>query len=166
MIVIGEIVKAQGVKGELKIMPMTDNEERFLKLKSVVIDGETRDVTSARVSPNGVFITINGVDDRNAAELLRGKKISVTRENAVKPPKGRYFIVDLIGIDVVIEGDTVGKLVDIAQSGSADVYTVKGKDGKSVVFPALKDAIISVDIENRKMTLDKKRFEEIALYED
>ena len=107
MIVIGEIVKAQGVKGELKIMPMTDNEERFLKLKSVVIDGETRDVTSARVSPNGVFITINGVDDRNAAELLRGKKISVTRENAVKPPKGRYFIVDLIGIVVVIEGDTV-----------------------------------------------------------
>ncbi len=71
-----------------------------------------------------------------------------------------------MGIDVVIEGDTVGKLVDIAQSGSADVYTVKGKDGKSVVFPALKDAIISVDIENRKMTLDKKRFEEIALYED
>ncbi len=51
MIVIGEIVKAQGVKGELKIMPMTDNEERFLKLKSVVIDGETRDVTSAGSVP-------------------------------------------------------------------------------------------------------------------
>lgn len=166
MIVIGEIVKAQGVKGELKIMPMTDNEERFLKLKSVMIDGVTHDVTSSRVSPNGVFITLRDVTDRNAAELLRGKKISVTRENAVKPPKGRYFIVDLIGIDVIVGDKNIGKLIDITQSGAADVYTVKGENGKEIVFPALKTAIVSVDIENKRMIIDKKRFEEIALYED
>jgi len=162
MIVIGEIVKAQGVKGELKIMPMTDNEERFLKLKSVVIDGETRDVTSARVSPNGVFITIKGVDDRNAAELLRGKEMQALRSDLPQLPDGRYYIADLTGCTVVNErGDRLGEVIYVTPA-KTDVYTLLS-NGKEINFAAADGVITEVDVAAKKITVNGKRFREVSL---
>ena len=101
---IGYISKAQGVKGEVKISPLTDDAGRFKKLKNVYLDGKAYAVKSVRILPNGIFMTFEGISDRNGAELLRDKEIQVDRKDAVSLPKDRYFIVDVVGCEVYAEG--------------------------------------------------------------
>ena len=165
-IIIGEISKAQGVRGEVKVNPLTDDLERFYDLEEVIVSGNKLVVEYAKVLCNGVFVKLKGIDDRNHAELLVGKRIEVERKNAVKLKEGEYFIVDVIGSRVTLDGEELGQLVDIMQYGSADVYVVKLPSGKSVMFPLLKDAINSINTDTKIIDLKRSRFEEIAVYED
>lgn len=164
-IVIGYIAKPQGVKGEVKISPLTDNVNRFSKLKKVFVENTEYDVQSSRVSPNGVYLKLNGVDDRNMAELLREKPISVDRKDAVKLQKDRYFIVDIVGCDVYVAEEKIGKLTDVLQYGSADVYVVNTQKGNAM-FPAIARILTSVDVENKKIILDKEAFDDLVVYEE
>lgn len=164
-IVVGNISKPQGVRGELKITPLTDDTARFNKLKKVFVDGKEYAVESARVSPNGVFIKLKGVDDRNTAELLRNKDLTVDRQDAVKLQKDRYFIVDIIGCEVYAGDEKIGKLIDVLQYGAADVYVISAKKGKAMI-PAISRILLDVDIENKKITLDKEAFDDLAVYEE
>lgn len=163
-IIIGSVAKAQGLKGEVKIQPLTDNLDRFSELKSLFIDDMEYEIEYAKELVNGLFVKFCQVSDRTQAESLRGKKLTIPRQKAIALEEGRYFIVDLIGCDVYVGDNLCGKLKEILQNGSADVYVVKGE--KSFMFPALKDVLLSVDIENKIIKLDAKRFEEIVVYED
>lgn len=164
-IVIGAVARPQGVRGEIKITPLTDDAHRFEKLRSVYIDGKPYEVKGAKVSQNGVFLTLRGVDDRNAAELLRNKTLEVDRKDAVKK-KGQTFIVDVIGCEVYLDDETyIGTVEDVLQYGAADVYVVsQGK--KKVMFPSLKRIFVSEDTDNKKIILKSKEFSEVAVYED
>lgn len=164
-IVIGNISKPQGVRGEVKITPLTDDAERFLKLKKVFVDDKEYAVDNSRVSPNGVYLKLKGIDDRNAAELLRNKDLTVLRQDAVKLDKDRYFIVDIIGCEVTTDGEKIGKLVDVLQYGAADVYVISTKKGRAMI-PAIARILLDVDIENKKITLDKEAFDDLAVYEE
>ena len=163
---IGLIVKPQGIRGELKVQPLTDDISRFNKLKEVIIDDKTYRVLNAVVGGGMVFISISGVGDRNVAETFRGKFLRVTRDNAIPLEEGRYFIVDIIGCKVVTDSQReVGKVVEVT-SARTDIFTVKGVDGKVVRFPFLNDLMVKVDIENKLITVKEKRFGEVACYED
>ncbi len=162
---IGLIVKPQGVKGEVKVQPLTDDIARFKKLKSVLIDGKAFSVERVTLAGNTVFLALTGIYDRDIAESLRGKYLSVSRENAVKLPKDNYFISDIIGCELYAESELVGVIKDVFSSRT-DVFTVECVNGKIMRFPFLKDALIGVDIENRKITVKKGRLGEIACYED
>ena len=100
---IGVIVKPQGVRGELKVQPLTDDIRRFIDLKQVIIDGKIVKVLSSRLGAREVFITLSGVSDRNVAETMRNKFLCVNREDAVKLPENTYFISDIIGAKLVFE---------------------------------------------------------------
>lgn len=163
---IGLIVKPQGVRGELKVQPLTDDFKRFSKLKEVIIDGKAVKVIKVRYGDNEVYLTLFGVNDRNSAELLRNKFLEVDRENAVKLPENRYYIVDLIGCELYFEDQPSFAVLTDVTSARTDVITAKTHDGKTVRFPFLLDAVIDVDVENKKIKIDKKRFKEIAVYED
>lgn len=164
MIKIGKILKPQGVKGELKIEPITDDPARFKKLKTVII-GDTRyEVLSARVSPDAVFLNLVGVD-RDVAESMRQKFVEIDREQTVKLPPDRNFIVDVIGCKIVAGDTEIGIVTDVLQNGAADVYVVQ--NGKlQLMFPALKRVVLSVDVENKLISVDEKAFSEVAVYED
>ncbi len=162
---IGLIVKPQGVKGEVKVQPLTDDVLRFKKLKSVFIDGKPFTVERVVLAGNAVFLAFSGIYDRDFAESLRGKFISVNREDAVKLPKDNYFIVDIIGCSLYAETELIGEVVDVFSSRT-DVFTVKCVSGKIMRFPFLKDLLVSVDIENKKITVKAKRLGEVACYED
>lgn len=162
-LIIGKILKAQGIKGEIKVMPLTDDADRFFSLKKAYVDDIERAVESVRVVNDFAYIKFINTDTRNDAELLAGKYISVDRADAVKLPENTWFITDIIGCAVFVEDTSLGTLVDVMQNSKVDVYVVSDKNGKEVLFPALKDLIISVDIENKKMVLDKKRFGEVAV---
>ena len=99
-----------------------------------------------------VILKFKGIDDRNDVERMRQAKLLVTRENAVELGKDEYFIADLIGIQVVSdEGEELGTISDVLQTGANDVYEVEMADGKSLLLPAIKQCILNVDVENGTM---------------
>ncbi len=163
---VGLITKPQGIKGEVRVSPLTDDIKRFNNLKEVYIDGVKRKILRATISGGFVIIAISGVADRNAAELLRGKFMYVDRENAVELSPDTYFIADIEGCSVVSEdGERLGTIIEVT-SAKTDVITVETTGGKIMRFPFLKDATVSVDVENKIFTVNKKRLTEIACYED
>ncbi len=162
---IGLIVKPQGIRGELKVQPLTDDINRFKNLKEVIIDDNTYRVLNTVIAGNTVFVVLDSVNDRNTAETFRGKFLRVTRENAIPLEEGRYFITDIIGCSVFIEQQKIGEIIDVF-SARTDIFTVKCLDGKILRFPFLKDAVINVDVQNKKVLVDKKRLSEISCYED
>lgn len=162
---IGYIAKAQGVKGEVKISPLTDDEIRFKKLKSVYLDGKTYAVESVRILPNGIFMTFEGIADRNGAELLKNKEIQIERKDAVSLPNDRYFIVDVVGCEVYADDEKLGKLTDVLQYGSADVYVISTPKGNAMI-PAIERMIKQVDVENKKILLDKDAWADLVVFEE
>ena len=163
-IVVGKILKPQGIRGEIKILPLTDEIERFKSIKYLIVKGQARPVLSLRIMENYVYAKLDGVVDRNEAELLRDEYVSVKREDAVKLEEGRYFIVDLIGSKIYADGEYIGVLDDILQNTRTDVYVVKGKRG--VMFPVVDGLITSTDVENKRIDVVKSKFMEVAVYED
>ncbi|MDE7158191.1 MAG: ribosome maturation factor RimM, partial [Clostridiales bacterium] len=161
-LLVGEVLKPQGIRGEIKVKPFTDSAEDYKEFKRIFLDGEEYKILSVRAGAGEVYLALRGVPDRNAAELLRGKKITVPREEAPEPEEGRYYIADLLESEVLTEaGEKIGKLIDIRQAAT-DIYTVQSGE-KEILFPAVKGVIIQIDVENKQITVDKKRFEEVAV---
>lgn len=159
---VGEVLKPQGIRGELKIKPFTDDAEVFCAFSRVFVGDTPYKVLSVRTGGGAVFLGLKGVADRNAAEHLRGKQVYVLREEAPVPEEGRYYIADLLGCRIVTQqGETLGTLTDVRQAAT-DIYTVD-MDGKEVLFPAADGVITAVDVEAGTITVDKKRFYEVAV---
>lgn len=167
-IVIGKILKAQGIKGEIKVSPITNDIVRFKKLKNVFIgENNQYEVESTRIDSTFAYIKLKEINNRNDAEILRNQYISIDRKDAVKLPEGSYFVVDLIGCKVVIDNEIVGELTDVYDyTGSVDTYEVTLTNGGQLLFPALKVILKNIDISNKLIELDKKRLDEVAIYED
>lgn len=161
-LLVGEILKPQGIRGEVKIKPFTDSAEDFRAYKRIFLDDAEYKVLSVRVGDGAVYLGLKGVPDRNAAELLRGKQVIVLREDAPQPEEGRYYIVDLLGSEVVTEdGEVLGVLTNVQQA-SSDIYTIE-RNGKEILFPAVKGVITQIGLEEKKITVNKKRFQEVAV---
>lgn len=163
---VGLIVKPQGIRGEVKVISLTDDSSRFKFLNEVIIDGILYKVLNARVLDNEVFVALKGVADRNTAELLRGKYMSVDRQNAVELEEGRYFITDIEGCLILDEQDNLlGTITEITEANT-DIFTVKCINGKIMRFPFLKKVVFKVDTENKKVYVYRDKLEEVSVYED
>lgn len=162
---IGEIVKAQGIKGEVKVRPVTDDPAQFGRLHAVLVGGCPLKLRNASVRGGFVYLSFDGINDRNAAELLVGKRIEIDRSQARTPDKDEYFIVDLIGCSVYLDdGRKIGELTDIDNYGSADIFTVCGE--RTVRFPFLKKLDLSFNESDRIITINADAFSEVCCYED
>ena len=101
-----------------------------------------------------VILKFKGLDRIEDVMAYKGKNLYVTRENAVKLKKNEYFIADLVGMDVFIEdGERLGSLRNVIQTGANDVYEVAMENGKDVLIPAIRQCIIDVNVEEAKMTV-------------
>ena len=162
-LIIGEVLKPQGIRGELKIKTFTDFPEDVKAFKTVYIDDTPYKILSFRVGNDGAaYVGLRGVPDRNAAELMRGKLLQGERDDAPPLNDGQYYIVDIIGLSCETEeGEVLGVVKDI-KNLSSDIYTIE-KAGKSILFPAVKGVIKRVDLDNQKLIIDKKIFDEIAV---
>ena len=149
---VGIISSTHGVKGEVKVFPTTDDVNRFKKLKEVILDtGREKlklKIEGVKFFKQFAILKFEGYDNINDIEKYKGKSLFVTRDNAVKLKKDEYFIADLIGMQVVNEdGSFQGTLKDVIETGANDVYVVLSKEEKEVLIPAIKDCILSVDLE-------------------
>ena len=164
-ILIGKIIKPQGIKGELKVLPICDSPEVLKNVKVFYIDGEEFTPVSVRIA-DGVYVVFKGIADRNKAELFRDKELFVDRDE-IPVPENKWFISDIISCKIFDEnGNFIGTVKDVSTRGSTDFITAAGADCKTVQFPFLKDLVKSVDIEEKKIVVSKGRFEEVAFYED
>jgi 16S rRNA processing protein RimM len=158
LIIIGRIVKPFGVKGEMKIEPMTDFPERFTGLRSVHLVSpagkETLcEIQAVRYAGSAPYIRFSGFDTPEKAKALNGWFIKVPEEEAVPLPEGTYYWFELMGMEVVSEsGETLGSIVDIFETGSNDVYVVK-QGRKEVYVPATREVIKQVDRKEKRMVI-------------
>ena len=138
---VGVITTTHGVRGEVKVFPTTDHPARFKKLKNVILDPGQGNLVLEFAG--GGWLRL---------EKYRKKSLYVTRENAVKLKKDEYFIADLIGMKVSTdEGEELGTLSDVMQTGANDVYVISMTDGEEVLIPAIRDCIRDVDVEQGQM---------------
>lgn len=163
-ILIGTVLKTHGIRGEIKIKPYTDNLDNLLKVKTFYIDDIEYKVLSSREREGMLYVFLSRVYSIEEAEKLRGKNIYINREDAAPLKKDEYYIVDILGCDVYADDEYLGKVEDISGYGAADVYTVKGE--KTVRFPFLKRLVKEIDIQNKKIILNKDVFAEVSVYED
>ncbi|MBS7303838.1 MAG: ribosome maturation factor RimM [Lachnospiraceae bacterium] len=155
---VGAITSTHGVHGEVKVFPTTDDVKRFSKLKEVELETTsgttTLHIKGVKYFKQFAILKFEEFDSLNAVETIKGKKLYVTRKNAVKLQKDEYFIADLIGMKVV---DNVlqleGTLTDVIQTGANDVYDIALSDGRQFLLPAISDCILNVDMENRLISI-------------
>jgi 16S rRNA processing protein RimM len=151
---VGQITKPHGVRGEVKVVSFIDSLEDFRTLDKVYLDGQIIKITSVKLQTDRAILKIEGIDTVEAAERYRNKYLMIKREDADELPEDSYYIADLIGCAVVdTEGNDLGKVFDVIETGSNDVYWVKGEGKKEVLIPALKDIVVEVDIMNSKITI-------------
>lgn len=155
---VGAITSTHGVRGEVKVFPTTDDPKRFKRLKEVILDtGKEQipmEIEGVKFFKQFVILKFKGFDNINDIERFKGKNLFVTRENAVRLRRDEYFIADLEGLSVFLEdGTEFGTLTEVIQTGANDVYTIKMKAGGEVLIPAIKECVLSVDIEEGKMVI-------------
>ncbi len=155
LITIGVIIAPHGVRGDLRIMPQTDFPDRFLSMETCYIDGKEFHFTSARFHKQFILATFEEVPDRNAAEKMSKKEIQVQRKDLVDLPEGRYYVFDIVGLQVEdTKGESLGVVSEVLQPGANDVYVVKAEGKPDLLLPALKTVIMSIDLDQQKMIVD------------
>lgn len=158
LISIGEIVKPVGLHGEVKVFPLTDFPDRFNNMRDVIVrtkEGRTYQyqIEKARFRHPAVYIYFAGVTSLEEARTLVGGLIQAPEEERVPLPEGSYYQYELEGLDVYLEeGRYLGKVADIIQTGSNDVYVVRW-EGKEFLIPALKSVVRNISLSERRMII-------------
>ncbi len=150
---IGRIVAPVGVRGEIKVQPLTDFPERFDPGAIVWLDGDAVAVQSSRWQGRLVYLKLEGVDDRTAAEALRSKELQVP-DAAPLEEEGVFYQHDIIGLSVHdLSGKILGEVSEILSTGANDVYVVRGELGELLV-PAVEDVVKEIDSVGGRMIVD------------
>lgn len=155
---VGVITSTHGVKGEVKVFPTTDDPRRFKRLKEVVLDtGKeelTLEVEGVKFFKQFVILKFKGFETPEEMAKYRQKSLYVTRENAVRLGRDEYFIADLMGLQIFDEEDRkIGVLREVLETGANDVYIIDLDDGRELLLPAIKECVLSVDVEAGKMQI-------------
>lgn len=153
---IGQIVNTFGIKGMVKVMPFTENIERFSKMKTVYVknkkENKKYEIEEVKYHKNMVLIKFKGIENPEQADLLRQCYLLVDRADEEPLEEGTYYIVDMIGLEVYTEeGELLGILEDIFNTGSNDIYVVKNELGKQILLPSIPDVIKKIDMPNKKI---------------
>lgn len=155
---VGAITNSHGLRGEVKVFPTTDDPSRYKDLKEVIVDtGKQRvilEIAGVRFFKQMVIVKFKGIDDINEVLKYKGAKLYVTRENAVELSEDEYFLADLVGLHAETEeGEALGSVKNVLQTGANDVYVIQKEDGKELLVPAIKDCVKDIDIKGGRIVL-------------
>jgi len=164
MFLLAVIIKPQGIKGEVKAKYFPDQFADTSVVREAVVGGKTMTVEKLRLDGNFIIIKLKGVDDRNAAELLRGQEVYVDEKNRPQLGEDRFYISDVIGCKLFADGNELGVVTDVIQNGGADIWEVGGE--KPFMFAYVEGVIIKYDIPNKTLEADAAELKKVAVYED
>jgi 16S rRNA processing protein RimM len=158
---IGKVISTHGVKGGLKVHPLSDFPERVKKLQRVFVEKDNNatpyEVTDAFINGRYWVVFLLGVETWEGAKELAGSLLSIPLSERVSLPSDVYFLDQIIGLQVyTVEGEYLGRIQDVLQTGSNDVYVVKDdKEGKrESLIPALKTVVKKIDLEQGRVDVD------------
>jgi len=164
--IIAKILKPQGIKGEVKAELYIEDLKNFKNIKSVYIEGAQFTIRNYSFRDGFLYLGFNEVTSRNDAENLRDKKISVEKDELLPLDEGKYYVDDLIGCKIIDEDrNEIGKIRDISNYGATDILTIR--DGsEEILCPFLNDVFVSVNIKDKVIIVNRKRFLEVTQSED
>jgi len=141
---VGEMVNTFGIKGEIKVYPYVDYLDQ---IKKIYIKNEEFTVSKMRYQKNVAIMKLKGIDDINLIEKYKGATVYIDEADLPELPEGKYYIKDLIGMDVITdEGKVLGKLDDVFNTGANDIYQVG-----EILLPGTDEVLKKIDIENRQI---------------
>lgn len=153
LLLVGRILGVHGLRGELKVEPLTDFPQRFQPGSELLLDGEPVRVQRSRSERNFVYVILADVTSRQAAEALVGRSFYVP-EGSTPLGEGQYYHHDIIGLSVRDEtGRRLGEVVEILVTGANDVYVVRGERGE-LLLPAIDDVVKRVDLQSGEMVVE------------
>ena len=151
-IIIGKFGATHGVRGDIKVYPLTDFSERFADIKSGYVDDKQIEILHTRYQKNFVVMKIKGVDSREEAMRYTNKLLKIDRADVAPLGEGEYYSFDIIGLRVINHDDIeLGTITDILKTGSNDVYITKADDGRQILIPALKKVVTQINLEDGYM---------------
>ena len=149
---VGKIVNTHGLKGEVKVIPLTDDPKRYNELDFVIIDGIKRNIQGCKYQKDRVIVKIEGINTIEEAEKYKNKYMEIPREYAVPLEEDTYYIADIIGCTVYdTEGKNLGEVYDVIQTKNNDVYWIRKP--KELLIPVLLEIVTDIDVENKKITI-------------
>jgi 16S rRNA processing protein RimM len=150
---VGRVLSTRGLRGELKIEPLTGKADYFTAGRTLWIATTSYEIEASRRQKGLVLLKLSGVDSVEAAEALRGRLLSLPESELAPLADGEYYAHEIVGLEVYDgEGVRLGKVVDLFPTGSNDVYVVDGPRGE-LLLPAIDDVIIEVDVAGGRMTV-------------
>lgn len=151
---IGKIVNTVGLKGEVKVYNYSDSIEIYETIESIYVEDRLTVIENVRAQKNMVILKLEGADDRNAAEALRGKELYITEDDLPELPEGQYYVRDLIGMSVAEEdGNLLGHVTDVLQNTAQDIFEVESENGKKLLIPKVEQFVLDIDAEKREITV-------------
>ena len=154
-IVIGKIVAPHGVRGDIRILPLTEKPEQFLDLEYLLLhDGRKLTIKHARFHKRMVLVTTEEIKSMNEAELLRDQEVLIKAEDLPELEEGQFYVADLIGLPVFDEdGKQIGTFKDSLSTGSNDVYVIAVPGEKDILLSALKIYVKEINLEEKRMVV-------------
>lgn len=153
---VGVITSPHGLAGDVKVFPSTDDPARFKKLKKVLLGDEKKvlEISQVKFFKNMVILRFKDHPKIESVMGYKGKALYVAREDALPLEENQYYIPDLVGMEVSEEdGNVLGTLTEVLQTGANDVYVVKNENGKELLIPAIRPCILQVDTEANRMVV-------------
>ena len=152
---VGRVVAPRGVRGELKVRPETEDAHRFALLDEVLLGEQRRPfaVRGVRFFGGLVLLRLEGVNDREQAEARRGAVVWIPQEQGLALEEGQYYYHQIEGLTAVtVEGEVLGRVIQVLPTGANDVYVVRG-DRQDILLPAIRDVIAQVDLEAGRLVV-------------
>lgn len=158
LVVVGRVLRPQGVRGELRVQPETDFPERLAMLSQAVLvtaeESTPVRLEAVRAAGDAVLVKVAGVDTPEEAERYRGAHLAVPRELAAELPEGRHYIFEVLGLTVVTEeGRELGTVEAVIRTPGNDVYVVQGAGAREVLVPAISSVVLRIDPARRCMVI-------------
>jgi 16S rRNA processing protein RimM len=165
IIVLGKVVDAYGLRGEVRVHPFADDPESWRAMPRWWLgrDGDALEMwrclrlIRCRGQSGSLIVALDGVDNRDAAESLRGMLVGAQREELPAPEDGEYYWDDLVGLDVVnMQGQALGRVAGLIGTGANDVLRVvaEGEEGRERLLPFVDAVIREVDVPGRRIRVD------------
>lgn len=153
-VAVGWVRGPRGVRGELKVDPLTDFQQRFAPGAAVWAGAATYVVRRCRPHRNTLLLELEGIENRAAAEPLRNLLLEIPEESLESLPEGRYFRFQILGMEVYDQQErALGRIEDIIETGANDVYVVRDTAGE-LLIPAIDSIVKEIDVTTRRMTVE------------
>ncbi len=159
LVPVGKVLKVHGIKGKVKVAPLGETLEQLQRGRIVYVRDPDREwrslvVENVQRQPRFLIMSFKGIWQRDHAEFLRGKEIYFPASQLPELEEGEYYHYQLVGLEVVdLKGGSLGKLAEIIETGSNDVYVVKTAE-KEILIPAIESVVKDIDLYKKTMTVD------------